>query len=226
MAPKSGAQKNRNTSIQHTILSALTIPIVIGMWIAASNGQSLGGKGWLLLVMGTFGSPAWLFFSVRNLIKPEKSKTISKVAAKGPTATAEVDAILNGTIPSQKTGDLRVTSDWIVFHSGETLTALRTSDVIWMYGLEIKHTASGIPVGTGYAIRIHDRGGESIDHAINRKDQEQTLASFANLCPRSLVGFHEGLSKQFFKDRPHTVVLMDKFVAEGQRSANALNAAA
>ncbi len=226
MAAKSVAHKNRSTSIKHTIISALTIPIIVGMWIAVSKGESLGGKGWILLVIGTFGSPFWLFVSVRNLLNPEKSKTISKIAAKGPTATAEVDSILSGTTPSQKFGDLKITPHWLVFNHDDTLTALRPSEIIWVYGLESKNTVNMIPIHTGYAIRLIDRNGEVIDCGIKRAEQDQMLAWFANYCPNRLVGFHEGVSKQLIKDRPHTVTLIDKYVAAGQRSASALSAAA
>jgi hypothetical protein len=217
MATASITKKTRSVSIQHIVLSVIGSAITLGFWLAVFAGNKPDGSGWLALAIASMAFPSWLFYSVRNLVAPEKSGLHAKLAANGPTAIDEINAVMSGQVPAETIGSTRVSDLWIVRSEGEDIDAMRTSEVIWIYSVELKHRVNGLPVHTSHAVRIHVAKGGRFDIKVARDQRDLVLSFLANRCPNSLVGFDERLEKLLAKNRAEVTGQIQELVANGTR---------
>lgn len=220
MAVKSVESKTKRNAINHLVIGLIGLACVIGGWIGVVNvgAKGIEGKGWLILLVGTVGAPLMVIFAIRDLLNPEKSKIMSKIAAKGPTAVAEVNAILAGSVPAVDLGDMKVSQGWVVHKTGDILEAVRTSDVVWVYQQVIKHTVNGIPTGKSYNVSF-TTATESVSAEVPKKAADDALTLAAQICPGALIGFNEDLGKLITKNRAEALRFIKQMAAD-QRSTS------
>ncbi len=211
--------ETKRNAINHLVIGLIALACVIGGWLGAAHVRFTGieGKGWLILLVGTIAAPTMVVFGIRDLLHPEKSKIMSGIAAKGPTAVAEVNAVLAGAVPTVELGAMRVSQGWVVHKNGDILEAVRTNDVVWVYQQVVKHSVNGIPTGKSYNLSF-TTATETVSADVPKKAIDDAMDMIAKLCPTALLGFNEDLGKLITKNRAEALRFINKMALD-QRGA-------
>jgi hypothetical protein len=220
MAVKSVEQKTKRNAINHLVIGLIGSACVIAGWIGVvSVGfKGIEGKGWLILVVGTVAAPLMVFFAIRDLLHPEKSKIMSSIAAKGPTAVAEVNAVIAGSVPTVDLGDMKVSQGWVVHKTGDILEAVRTSDVVWVYQQVVRHSVNGIPTGKSYNLSF-TTATETVSAEVPKQAADDAITLAAKICPTALIGFNEDLGKLIMKNRGEALRFIKQMAADQRAGA-------
>jgi hypothetical protein len=163
----------------------------------------------LLLLVVFVGAAAWLRNRLSELRDPSKSKAVQALGAKGATAVQEVDAVLAGSVPSTRLGNLILGKDWII-QPVSPVKAIRRTDAAWIFGKQVKNRVNGVPAGSTYSVVIHDRHGDSFEVVVPKQEQDAMVATLAEVCPRAFVGHTDQLAELWAKERARAIAMIDE----------------
>ena len=124
---------------------------------------------------------------------------------------ADVQAMIEAqsVAPVLNYRNVLVLSEWVVLPDGlfgNSFRLIHTTQLVWLYGKETKHSINFIPVGTSHGIVLcyHDALGKAYRSGIdttNKAIQEELLSTIWGRAPWAIAGWDDYLSKSW-RDRP------------------------
>ncbi len=141
-----------------------------------------------------------------TLCVPTKNRSYRRIAQVSPTAVSEVNAVLAGQASAFEAKNLTISPYWLVHKSRFGVTAVRSTDVVWLYRKVQSTSVNLVHVKQDHSI-FFATATKRVEAVMKRHWIDDVIAAAFTLCPNAYVGFDEQLRKQYDrkKKRPQAL---------------------
>jgi hypothetical protein len=181
--------KVENQAIIGALCGVIGSIVVIWAWITSAFGSNRY-VGAIHLIATPFAISV-AYCSIRNLVLPPVRNSIER---HGPFAVAEVNSMLSGEIPSALVSGAKFTQNFLVFHFGARLIALRPSEIILM-SVSDRSMSHGID-DKPWKVLLHTQK-ETFQTNLSKFDGVWFVNAVMPLCPNAKYGVDEELDGKF-----------------------------